>query len=59
MTLAVSAFLAIKMAVRSAREDAGLSTTFRLDSPATMDKILAACCGFSSKVATTVCLLFT
>ena len=43
MTLAVSAFQAIKMAVRSARKDAGLPSRFQFDSPATMEKILNAC----------------
>ena len=50
MTLAISAFLAIKMAVTSARADSGLNTTFRFDSPATYDKILDACGQLQGKV---------
>ena len=50
MTLAVSAFLAIKMAVRAARLDNNISGLFRFDSPATMDKTIDACRGANSLV---------
>ena len=42
MSLAVSAFQAIKMALRSARKDAGLPSRFQFESPAAMEKILNA-----------------
>ncbi|KAI8505448.1 hypothetical protein Bbelb_166370 [Branchiostoma belcheri] len=41
--LASSVFFAIKDAVSSARADAGLKGTFRLDSPATAERIRMAC----------------
>ncbi|XP_046572351.1 LOW QUALITY PROTEIN: xanthine dehydrogenase/oxidase-like [Haliotis rubra] len=41
--LASSAFFAVKDAIKSAREDAGESREFRLDSPATPERIRMAC----------------
>ncbi|XP_071832343.1 xanthine dehydrogenase/oxidase-like isoform X2 [Apostichopus japonicus] len=41
--LSASIFLAIKDAISSARTDAGLSGTFRLDSPASSERIRMAC----------------
>ncbi|XP_072032537.1 xanthine dehydrogenase/oxidase-like [Amphiura filiformis] len=41
--LAASVFFAIKDAITSARADAGVSEEFRLDSPATSDRIRMAC----------------
>ncbi|XP_038045060.1 xanthine dehydrogenase/oxidase-like [Patiria miniata] len=41
--LAASIFFAIKDAVQSAREDAGIPRAFRLDSPATAERIRMAC----------------
>lgn len=41
--LGSSVFFAIKGAVAAARADAGLSGPFRLDSPATADRICHAC----------------
>ncbi|XP_078674888.1 xanthine dehydrogenase/oxidase-like [Branchiostoma floridae x Branchiostoma belcheri] len=43
LLLASSVFFAIKDAVSSARADAGLKGTFRLDSPATAERIRMAC----------------
>ncbi|XP_044734531.1 xanthine dehydrogenase isoform X2 [Chrysoperla carnea] len=42
--LASSAFFAIKEAIASAREDAGVEKHFKLDAPATCAKIRMACC---------------
>lgn len=41
--LGSSVFFAIKDAVRSARQDAGLNGPFRFDSPATPERIRLAC----------------
>lgn len=41
--LAASVFFAVKDAVRSARSESGLSGPFRLDSPATAERIRTAC----------------
>ncbi|VVC38233.1 Oxidoreductase, molybdopterin binding site,Aldehyde oxidase/xanthine dehydrogenase,FAD-binding [Cinara cedri] len=41
--LSASIFFAIKNAVYSAREDAGITDYFRLDAPATVEKIRMAC----------------
>ena len=41
--LAASVFYAIKNAMRSAREDAGVSPDFHLDSPATAERIRLGC----------------
>lgn len=41
--LSASIFFAIKDAISSARTDAGLSGTFRLDSPASSERIRMAC----------------
>jgi len=41
--LAASVFWAIKEAVKSARKDAGVSSSFHLDSPATAERIRLAC----------------
>ncbi|XP_022080496.1 xanthine dehydrogenase/oxidase-like isoform X2 [Acanthaster planci] len=41
--LAASVFFAIKNAIQSARDDAGISRAFRLDSPATAERIRMAC----------------
>ncbi|XP_038045213.1 xanthine dehydrogenase/oxidase-like [Patiria miniata] len=41
--LAASIFFAIKDAIQSAREDAGIPRAFRLDSPATAERIRMAC----------------
>ncbi|KAF4519991.1 hypothetical protein B566_EDAN005491 [Ephemera danica] len=43
LLLATSVFCAIKGAIAAAREDAGLSGRFRLDSPATSARIRVAC----------------
>ncbi|XP_013399614.1 xanthine dehydrogenase/oxidase-like [Lingula anatina] len=43
LMLAASVFYAIKDAISSARADAGKSRTFRLDSPATSERIRMAC----------------
>ncbi|XP_066271857.1 xanthine dehydrogenase/oxidase-like [Branchiostoma lanceolatum] len=43
LLLASSVFFAIKDAIYSARTDAGLKGTFRLDSPATAERIRIAC----------------
>ncbi|XP_068222819.1 xanthine dehydrogenase/oxidase [Palaemon carinicauda] len=44
--LGASVFFSIKEAIRSARDDAGLSSVFRLDSPATAERIRMACPDF-------------
>ena len=41
--LAASVFYAIKNAIRSAREDAGVNPDFHLDSPATAERIRLGC----------------
>ncbi|XP_022080344.1 xanthine dehydrogenase/oxidase-like [Acanthaster planci] len=41
--LAASVFFAIKDAIQSARDNAGISRAFRLDSPATAERIRMAC----------------
>ena len=41
--LAASVFFAIQNAIRAAREDAGESRTFAMDSPATCERIRMAC----------------
>lgn len=41
--LSASIFFAIKNAIYSAREDAGITGYFRLDAPATVEKIRLAC----------------
>jgi xanthine dehydrogenase/oxidase len=41
--LAASVFFALKDAIKSARSEVGLSTEFRLDSPATAERIRMAC----------------
>ena len=41
--LAASVFFAIKNAIRSARQDAGVSPVFHLDSPATSERIRIGC----------------
>ncbi|KAI0211157.1 Xanthine dehydrogenase/oxidase [Lamellibrachia satsuma] len=52
--LASSVFFAIKNAIMAARHDVGLDDTFRLDSPATPEKIRMACVDqFSKRVAHT------
>ena len=43
LCLAASVFYAIKNAIVAAREDNGLSGHFRLDSPATCERIRMAC----------------
>ena len=43
VALAVSAFCAVKRAVRSARADAGVDGWFELDAPATVARVRAAC----------------
>jgi xanthine dehydrogenase molybdopterin-binding subunit B len=43
LALAMSAFFAIKDAISSARKDAGISGPFKLDSPATSERIRMAC----------------
>ncbi|XP_048259580.1 xanthine dehydrogenase/oxidase-like isoform X3 [Haliotis rufescens] len=54
--LASSVFFAIKDAIKSARKDAGESREFRLDSPATPEKIRMACRDqFSKQVRRTWC----
>lgn len=40
--LAISVYLAIKEAIKAARKENGLSTSFRLDCPATVEKIRMA-----------------
>lgn len=50
---AVSVFFAIKDAIKSARSDAGLSGNFRLDSPATPERIRMACPDMLSKMVRT------
>lgn len=44
--LAASVFYAIKQAVAAARADRGLDTVFRMDSPATAERIRMACQDF-------------
>lgn len=46
LILAASVFFAIKEAVAAARTDRGLSQVFRLDSPATVERIRMACQDF-------------
>lgn len=43
MFLSASIFFAIKNAIYSAREDAGIIGYFRLDAPATVEKIRMSC----------------
>lgn len=43
MFLSASIFFAIKNAIYSAREDAGITGYFRLDAPATVEKIRMSC----------------
>ena len=43
MALAVSALLAVKRAVLSARADAGIEGWFELDAPATVARVREAC----------------
>ncbi len=43
MILLPTVYLAVRDAVRSARADAGFSGPFRLDSPATAERIRMAC----------------
>ncbi|XP_071785351.1 xanthine dehydrogenase/oxidase-like [Asterias amurensis] len=43
LMLAASVFFAIKDAIQSAREDAGITGVFRLDSPTTAERIRMAC----------------
>jgi xanthine dehydrogenase/oxidase len=48
LVLAVTAFFAVKAAVRAARLEQGLSGLFRLDSPATVQDVMLACAGTDS-----------
>jgi len=43
MTLATSIFFAIRNAVKAARREFNLPTTFQFDSPATAERIRMAC----------------
>jgi len=43
LVLAASVFFAIKRAIAAARADAGLPVPFALDSPATVERVRAAC----------------
>ncbi|KAK7072768.1 hypothetical protein SK128_010082, partial [Halocaridina rubra] len=49
LLLAASVFYAIKDAIAAARADAGLGQVFRLDSPATVERIRMACHDFITK----------
>lgn len=59
--LSASVFYAIKDAIYSARKDSGLTEVFRLDSPATPERIRNACVDIFTKMVTasglTVCSL--
>lgn len=59
--LSASVFYAIKDAIYSARKDSGLMEVFRLDSPATPERIRNACVDIFTKMVTapglTVCSL--
>jgi len=50
--LSASVFYAIKDAIYSARKDSGLTEPFRLDSPATPEKIRNACVDIFTKMVT-------
>jgi len=44
LLLSCAVFYAVRSAIKSARADAGLPSQFDFDSPATVHKILLACC---------------
>ena len=50
--LSASVFYAIKDAIYSARRDSGLTELFRLDSPATPERIRNACVDIFTKMVT-------
>lgn len=50
--LSASVFYAIKDAIYSARKDSGLTEVFRLDSPATPERIRNACVDIFTKMVT-------
>lgn len=50
--LSASVFYAIKDAIYSARKDSGLTESFRLDSPATPERIRNACVDIFTKMVT-------
>ena len=56
LMLAMSTFFAIKDAIAAARAEVGASRCFRLDSPATAERIRTACSdAIIAKVQTHIC----
>jgi len=44
LLLSCAVFYAVRSAIKAARHDAGLTSEFDFDSPATVGRILRACC---------------